>query len=183
MIAGSYRFWISDSGLCGLFSGRLPVHYFVSTPNFADLDMAIDLTLPQNKDTADSNRGWPEIGQCNIPSWRTIFDVIIIEGNKTAKGWTSMFVWNCSGTAGRTRGTYFRPGSEIKPFNVVTWSSYKWYIMIQFHVTVKCISLDQFDVSPSFVSRAKIPVFWKWPPTFFDSKICSMRILQYQNLS
>ena len=168
MIAGCYRFLISDSGLSGLFSGRLPVHYFITTPIFADLDTVIDLTLPQNKDTADSYRGWPEIGQCNIPSWRTIFDVIIIEGNKTAKGWTSMFVWNCSGTAGRTRGTYFRPGSEIKPFNVVTWSSYKWYIMIQFHVTVKCISLDQFDVSPSFVSRAKIPVFWKWPPTFFD---------------
>ena len=138
------------------FSGRLLVHYFVSTPIFADLDMVIDLTLPQNKDTADSYRGWPEIGQCNIPSWRTIFDVIIIEGNKTAKGWTSMFVWNCSGTAGRTRGTYFRPGAEIKPFNVVTWSSYKWYIMIQFHVTVKCISLGQFEVSQSFF-RSKYP--------------------------
>ena len=153
------------------FSSCLPIHYSVSALIFADLDTLIDLILPQNKDTAvvtaDSYRGWPEIEQCNIPSWRTIFDVIIIEGNKTAKGWTSMFVWNCSGTAGRTRGTYFRPGAEIKPFNVVTWSSYKWYIMIQFHVTVKCISLDQFDVSPSFF-RAKIPVFWKWPPTFFD---------------
>ena len=81
------------------FSGSLPVPYFISSPFLLTLIWLLTLVYRKIKIvTADSYRGWPEIEQCNIPSWRTFFDVIIIEGNKTAKGWTSMFVWNCSGT-------------------------------------------------------------------------------------
>ena len=57
MIAGRYRFLISDSGLRGLFFWPFAGPLFRQNPHFADLDTVIDLTLPQNKDTADSYRG------------------------------------------------------------------------------------------------------------------------------